>query len=238
MTERRVLSGDRRITADQHLLDIAHEEEWKQRAAWRIMKFQAEFVEGFDAMEEADLGDAIGVYGSARTPVDSEEYKLGVELGRKLGEAGFSIITGGGPGTMEAANRGAVEAGVKSVGLGIELPFEQGINEFVHVELDFKYFFVRKVMFLKYSCGFCALPGGFGTMDELFESLTLVQTGKVGKFPIALIGTGYWGGLADWLRNSMLAEGKISPKDVDLLMVTDDLDEAVDHMRRAGGPDE
>jgi uncharacterized protein (TIGR00730 family) len=223
----------RHVTADEKVLDAAHREEWKQRAAWRVMKFQSEFVEGFDAMEAAELGDAICVYGSARTPVDSEEYKLGVDLGRKLGEAGFSVITGGGPGAMEAANRGAVEAGVKSVGLGIELPFEQGINDFVHVELDFKYFFVRKVMFLKYSCGFCALPGGFGTMDELFEALTLVQTGKVGKFPIALIGSGYWGGLYNWLRDSMLNEGKISPPDVDLLMMTDDVDEAVEHMRLA-----
>ncbi|MFG3339593.1 TIGR00730 family Rossman fold protein [Glycomyces sp. NPDC048151] len=224
---------DRRVTADEKVLDARHREEWKQRAAWRVMKFQAEFVEGFDAMEAAGLGDAICVYGSARTPVDSPEYKLGVDLGRKLGEAGFSVITGGGPGAMEAANRGAVEAGVKSVGLGIELPFEQGINEFVHIELDFKYFFVRKVMFLKYSCGFCALPGGFGTMDELFEALTLVQTGKVGKFPIALIGSHYWGGLYDWLRDSMLREGKISPPDVDLLTMTDDLDEAVAHMKQA-----
>ncbi|PRY57878.1 TIGR00730 family Rossman fold protein [Glycomyces artemisiae] len=227
------MTSDRRITDDQRLLDLEHSEEWKQRAAWRVMKFQAEFVEGFDVLEAADLGDAVCVYGSARTVVDSEEYKLGVDLGRKLGEAGFSVITGGGPGAMEAANRGAYDAGVKSVGLGIELPFEQGINEFVDIELDFKYFFVRKVMFLKYSCGFCALPGGFGTMDELFEALTLEQTGKVGKFPIALIGTDYWGGLVEWLRASMLGDGKISTKDLDLLLVTDDLDEAVAHMQQS-----
>ncbi|WP_112138004.1 TIGR00730 family Rossman fold protein [Glycomyces dulcitolivorans] len=226
------MTSDSRITDDQRLLDLEHSEEWKQRAAWRVMKFQAEFVEGFDTLEAADLGDAVCVYGSARTVVDSEEYKLGVDLGRKLGEAGFSVITGGGPGAMEAANRGAFEANVKSVGLGIELPFEQGINEFVDIELDFKYFFVRKVMFLKYSCGFCALPGGFGTMDELFEALTLEQTGKVGKFPIALIGTAYWSGLVEWLRTSMLGDGKISPKDLDLLLVTDDLDEAVAHMQQ------
>jgi uncharacterized protein (TIGR00730 family) len=226
------MTSDSRITDDQRLLDLEHSEEWKQRAAWRVMKFQAEFVEGFDTLEAADLGDAVCVYGSARTVVDSEEYKLGVDLGRKLGEAGFSVITGGGPGAMEAANRGAFEANVKSVGLGIELPFEQGINEFVDIEIDFKYFFVRKVMFLKYSCGFCALPGGFGTMDELFEALTLEQTGKVGKFPIALIGTAYWSGLVEWLRTSMLGDGKISPKDLDLLLVTDDLDEAVAHMQQ------
>jgi uncharacterized protein (TIGR00730 family) len=223
----------RRVTADEHLLDVKHSEEWKQKAAWRVMKIQAEFVEGFDTLEAAELGDAIGVYGSARTPVDSDEYKLGIELGHKLGQAGFSVITGGGPGVMEAANRGAVDAGVKSVGLGIELPFEQGINEYVDIQLDFHYFFVRKVMFLKYSNGFCALPGGFGTMDELFESLTLVQTEKVGKFPIALIGIDYWGGLVDWLRKSMMGEGKINPADVDLLLVTDDLDEAVAHMKQA-----
>ena len=227
------MSSKRRITADEHLLDVAHREEWKQKAAWRVMKIQAEFVEGFDTLEAAELGDAIGVYGSARTPVDSEEYKLGVDLGSKLAKAGFNVITGGGPGAMEAANRGAAEGGVKSVGLGIELPFEQGVNDFVDIQIDFHYFFVRKVMFLKYSCGFCALPGGFGTMDELFESLTLVQTEKVGKFPIALIGTDYWGGLVEWLRGSMMGEGKINPADVDLLMVTDDVDEAVDHMRQA-----
>lgn len=228
------MTSKRRVTADEHLLDFRHREEWKQQASWRTLKIQSEFVEGFDTLEAAELGDAIGVYGSARTEVDSEEYKLGVELGRRLGEAGFSIITGGGPGAMEAANRGATEAGVKSVGLGIELPFEQGINDYVDVQLDFHYFFVRKVMFLKYSRGFCALPGGYGTMDELFESLTLVQTEKVGRFPIALIGTDYWGGLVDWLRSSMVEQGKINDSDVDLMLVTDDLDEAVAHMGEAG----
>ncbi|WP_035735537.1 TIGR00730 family Rossman fold protein [Glycomyces arizonensis] len=223
----------RRVTADEHLLDSRRSDEWKRKASWRVMKIQAEFVEGFDKLEEAELGDAIGVYGSARTPVGSEEYRLGVELGRKLGKAGFSILTGGGPGAMEAANRGAAEAGVKSVGLGIELPFEQGVNDYVDIQLDFHYFFVRKVMFLKYSCGFCALPGGYGTMDELFESLTLVQTEKVGKFPIALIGTAYWGGLVDWLRTSMVEQRKIHPDDVELVLVTDDVDEAVEHMGTA-----
>lgn len=228
------MTQKRRVTADEHLLDSRRSEEWKQKAAWRVMKIQAEFVEGFDALSEADVGEAIGVYGSARTPVDSEEYKLCVELGGRLAEAGFCVITGGGPGAMEAANRGAREAGGKSVGLGIELPFEQGINPYVDIELNFHYFFVRKVMFLKYSHGFCALPGGYGTMDELFESLTLVQTNKVGKFPIALIGTDYWGGLVNWLRHSMVDQGKINPEDVDLLLVTDDLDEAVAHMRQTG----
>jgi uncharacterized protein (TIGR00730 family) len=224
------MTTKRRITADEHLLDSKRNEEWKQKASWRVLKIQAEFVEAFELLEESQLGEAIGVYGSARTEIDSEEYKLGVELGRKLAEAGFCVITGAGPGAMEAANRGAQEAGGRSVGLGIELPFEQGINPYVDVALDFHYFFVRKVMFLKYSQGFCALPGGFGTMDELFESLTLVQTNKVGSFPIALVGTEYWGGLADWLRASMLADGKISPADLDLMLVTDDLDEAVNHM--------
>ncbi|WP_084471782.1 TIGR00730 family Rossman fold protein [Haloglycomyces albus] len=221
---------NRRITADEHLLDSRRQEEWKQKASWRVLKIQAEFVEGFDTLQEANIGDAIGVYGSARTSEDSEEYKQGIELGRKLVEAGFGVLTGGGPGTMEAANRGAYDSGGTSVGLGIELPFEQGINDYVTVGLNFHYFFARKVMFLKYSQGFCALPGGFGTMDELFESLTLVQTEKVGFFPIALIGSDYWGGLVDWLRHTMCADGKIDDKDVDLLLVTDDLDEAVEHM--------
>ncbi|WP_232805707.1 LOG family protein [Glycomyces xiaoerkulensis] len=224
------MTEQRRVTEDEHLLDLRHREEWKQKAAWRVMKIQAEFVEGFETLEAADLGAAIGVYGSARTEVDSEEYKLSAELGGKLGEAGYSVITGGGPGAMEAANRGAADAGVTSVGLGVELPFEQGLNPYVDLELNFHYYFVRKVMFLKYSTGFCALPGGFGTMDELFESLTLVQSQKVGSFPIALIGTAYWGGLIDWLRGTMVADGKVHPDDVDQLLVTDDLDEAVAHM--------
>ncbi|MFC4333640.1 LOG family protein [Salininema proteolyticum] len=221
----------RRVTADERLLSSVLDEQWKRDAAWRVLKIQSEFVEGFETLESRKIGQAIGVYGSARTPEGSREYGQGVTLGRKLVEAGYGVVTGGGPGTMEAANRGAFDAGGCSVGLGIELPFEQGTNPYVNVELNFHYFFARKVMFLKYSQGFCALPGGYGTMDELFESLTLVQTEKVGHFPIALIGSAYWGGLVDWLRDTMAADGKIDQKDVDLLLVTDDLDEAVAHMK-------
>jgi uncharacterized protein (TIGR00730 family) len=152
---------------------------------------------------------------------------MGVELGRKLSGAGYAVITGGGPGCMEAANKGAREAGGVSVGLGIELPFEQSMNEYVDLGVEFRYFFVRKTMFVKYSCGFVTLPGGFGTMDELFEALTLVQTRKVTSFPVVLMGTEFWGGLLDWIKSTLVGTGKISPADVDLIQVTDDVDEAV-----------
>ncbi|QSB04592.1 TIGR00730 family Rossman fold protein [Natronoglycomyces albus] len=222
--------GRRKVTADEHLLDSQRSEEWKQRAAWRSLRILSEFVDGFETLSELDQTQAVGVFGSARSGEGTPEYTLGRELGRKLAEAGCTVITGGGPGAMEAANRGAQDRDGMSVGLGIELPFEQGINAYTDLEVDFRYFFVRKVMFLKYSQGFCVLPGGYGTMDELFEALTLVQTNKVGKFPIALIGTEFWGGLVDWLRDTMAKAGNISYADLDLMIVTDDLDEAVDHM--------
>ncbi|MEV7908160.1 TIGR00730 family Rossman fold protein, partial [Streptomyces anulatus] len=164
---------------------------------------------------------------SARTPEDSPDYEMGVRIGRKLSEAGYAVITGGGPGCMEAANRGAREAGGVSVGLGIELPFEQHMNEYVDLGIEFRYFFVRKTMFVKYSCGFVALPGGFGTLDELFEALTLVQTRKVTSFPVVLLGTEFWGGLVEWIKTTLVDSGKISPADLDLVQVTDDVDEAV-----------
>ena len=192
---------------------------------WRVMRIQAEFVEGFGAL--AELPPAVTVFGSARTPRDTPEYELGVRLGRALTEAGYAVITGGGPGCMEAANKGAREAGGISVGLGIELPFEQAMNEYVDLGVEFRYFFVRKTMFVKYACGFVALPGGFGTLDELFEALTLVQTRKVTSFPVVLLGTSYWGGLVDWVKGTLAVEGKISPQDVDLMSLTDDVDEAV-----------
>jgi uncharacterized protein (TIGR00730 family) len=192
---------------------------------WRVMRIQAEFVEGFGAL--AELPPAVTVFGSARTPVDSPEYQMGVRLGRALSEAGYAVITGGGPGCMEAANKGAREAGGISVGLGIELPFEQAMNEYVDLGVEFRYFFVRKTMFVKYACGFVALPGGFGTLDELFEALTLVQTRKVTSFPVVLLGTSYWGGLLDWVKGTLAVEGKISPQDVELIDLTDDVDEAV-----------
>jgi uncharacterized protein (TIGR00730 family) len=212
-------------THDERLLDRRGPAEWLHMDPWRVMRIQAEFVEGFGAL--AELPPAVTVFGSARTPVDSPEYQMGVRLGRALSEAGYAVITGGGPGCMEAANKGAREAGGISVGLGIELPFEQAMNEYVDLGVEFRYFFVRKTMFVKYACGFVALPGGFGTLDELFEALTLVQTRKVTSFPVVLLGTSYWGGLLDWVKGTLAVEGKISPQDVELIDLTDDVDEAV-----------
>ncbi len=212
-------------TTDQRLLDSRGRVDWLHTDPWRVMRIQAEFVEGFGAL--AELGPAVSVFGSARTPRGSDEYALGVELGRRLVEAEFAVITGGGPGAMEAANRGAWEAGGVSVGLGIELPFEQSMNEWIDIAINFRYFFARKTMFVKYAQGFIVLPGGFGTLDELFEALTLVQTHKVTQFPVVLMGTQYWSGLLEWLRATMLAEGKIAAADLDLMHLTDDAAEAV-----------
>jgi uncharacterized protein (TIGR00730 family) len=198
-----------------------------------VLRIQSEFIEGFGTL--AELPPAISVFGSARTPVDSPEYEAGVRLGRGLVEAGFAVITGGGPGAMEAANRGACEANGTSVGLGIELPFEQGLNPYVEIGLNFRYFFVRKMMFVKYAQGFVVLPGGLGTLDELFEALTLVQTQKVTRFPIVLFGTAYWGGLVDWLRDTVIAEGKAAEQDLLLFHVTDDVDEAVALVSKEAG---
>ncbi|MBA0051418.1 TIGR00730 family Rossman fold protein [Streptomyces sp. AJS327] len=212
-------------TTDQRLLDQPGPSDFIHKDPWRVMRIQAEFVEGFGAL--AELGPAVSVFGSARTPVDSPEYDAGVRIGRALVEAGFAVITGGGPGGMEAANKGALDAGGTSVGLGIELPFEQGLNEYVDIGVNFRYFFVRKTMFVKYARGFVVLPGGFGTLDELFEALTLVQTRKVTRFPIVLFGSRYWGGLVDWVRDAVVAEGKAAAHDLELFHVTDDIDEAV-----------
>ncbi|POX40529.1 TIGR00730 family Rossman fold protein [Streptomyces sp. Ru73] len=221
-------------TTDQRLLDSEGPSEWVHTDPWRVMRIQSEFVEGFGAL--AELGPAISVFGSARTPRESPEYEAGVGLGRALVEAGFSVITGGGPGAMEAANKGAHEAGGTSVGLGIELPFEQGMNEYVNLGVDFRYFFVRKTCFVKYARGFVVLPGGLGTLDELFEALTLVQTRKVTRFPIVLFGTEYWGGLVDWLRDTLIAQGKASTRDLDLFHLSDDVDEAVALVTKEVGP--
>ncbi len=215
-------------TTDQRLLDSRGPTDWVHTDPWRVLRIQAEFVEGFGGL--AELGPAISVFGSARTRTDDPVYALGEQLGRGLVEAGFAVITGGGPGAMEAANKGACEAGGTSVGLGIELPFEQGLNPYVDIGINFRYFFARKTMFVKYSRGYVVLPGGMGTLDELFEAVTLVQTRKVTTFPIVLLGTAYWGGLLDWLRDSVLADGKISESDLELLQVTDDVDEAVELM--------
>ncbi|MGZ4429251.1 MAG: LOG family protein [Nocardioidaceae bacterium] len=215
-------------TTDQRLLDSRGPSDWVHTDPWRVLRIQSEFVEGFGAL--AELGPAISVFGSARTGPDQPHYALAEQLGRRLTEAGFAVITGGGPGVMEAANKGALEAGGTSVGLGIELPFETGMNRYVDLGVNFRYFFARKTMFVKYAQGFVVLPGGFGTLDELFEALTLVQTQKVTSFPIVLLGDGYWSGLLEWLRATALVEGKLNQPDLDILTLTDDVDEAVQVM--------
>jgi uncharacterized protein (TIGR00730 family) len=215
-------------TTDQRLLDTRGDTGWVHSDPWRVMRIQSEFVEGFGLL--AELPRAISVFGSARTAPDSPDYEMGRRLGAALADAGWAVITGGGPGAMEAANRGASEAGGLSVGLGIELPFEQSLNSWVDLGIEFRYFFARKTMFVKYSQGFICLPGGFGTLDELFEALTLVQTRKVNQFPVVLMGARFWGPLVDWLRGTLEAQGFVSAGDVDLLTVTDDVDEAVQRM--------
>jgi uncharacterized protein (TIGR00730 family) len=212
-------------TTDQRLLDNRGRSDWLHADPWRVMRIQSEFVEGFGAL--AELGPAVSVFGSARTKPGSPYYALGEEVGRRLAAAGYAVITGGGPGAMEAANKGAIQTGAASVGLGIELPFEQGLNGYVNIGVNFRYFFARKTMFVKYAEGFIVLPGGFGTLDELFEAVTLVQTQKVTSFPIVLLGTDYWGGLLEWLKTTALDHGTISEKDLRLLHLTDDIDEAV-----------
>lgn len=212
-------------TTDQRLLDQRGPADWVHTDPWRVLRIQAEFVEGFGQL--AELGPAVTVFGSARTRPEDPMYESSRLIAEKLCERGYAVITGGGPGAMEAANRGASECGGTSVGLGIELPHEQGLNEWVDIGINFRYFFVRKTMFVKYSQGYVVMPGGFGTMDELFEALTLAQTGKVTTFPIVLFGTQYWGGLVDWLRDTMLPDGKIGEKDLELVHLTDDPEDAV-----------
>jgi uncharacterized protein (TIGR00730 family) len=203
--------------------------------AQRLLRIQDELRAGFRTLDH--IGKAVSIFGSARTPRDHPSYREARELARTLGHAGFSIITGGGPGIMEAANRGARDAGVPSVGLGIDLPNEQGVNEWVDLELTFHYFFTRKVMFVRYASGFVAYPGGFGTLDELFEAATLRQTEKIRYFPIVLMGGGYWGGMVDWLRDSVLAAGNIGADDVETLRICEEpgsvleILEDVDHRR-------
>lgn len=193
---------------------------------WRILRIQGEFVYGINAL--AEVGAAVSVFGSARSPETDPYYQDARRLGRLLTEAGFAVITGGGPGIMEAANRGAYEAGGYSIGCNIELPFEQDPNPYVHQSINFRYFFVRKTMFVKFSDGFVIFPGGFGTLDELFEALTLVQTRKIHRFPIVLYGSKYWKGLLDWVMDTMLESGAISAEDLNLLIVTDSLEEVRD----------
>lgn len=218
-------------TTDQRLLDSSGHGDWVHTDPWRVMKIQAEFVEGFNDLSE--VGPAVSVFGSARTPKDHPTYAQAEAVGRGLAEAGFVVITGGGPGTMEAANKGALEAGGESIGLGIELPFEARLNDYVSFGLNFRYFFVRKMMFVKYSQGYVVMPGGLGTMDELFEAMTLSQTQKITQFPVVLMGVEHWQGLLDWMRETMLADGRIKQSDLDMITLTDDVDEAVELMLKA-----
>lgn len=213
-------------TEDEQLLNSPQaEHDFTKSDPWRVFRIMGEFVEGFDTL--ANVGPAVAVFGSARVQPGHPQYEAAQTTGRLLAEAGYAVITGGGPGLMEAANRGADEADGISIGCNIELPFEQGTNPYVEVAVNFRYFFVRKTMFVKYSEAFVIFPGGFGTMDELFEALTLIQTGKIRNFPVILFGSDYWKGLLDWIRNTMGSEGKISPGDVDLLHITDSPEEAV-----------
>jgi uncharacterized protein (TIGR00730 family) len=214
------------LTEDEKLLQSPEEEAtaFTRSDPWRVMRITSEFVEGFDALSDVQKG--VTIFGSARTGPDDEMYTAARETARLLAEQGFAILTGAGPGIMEAANRGAKDGGGHSVGCNIELPFEQGANPYVDTLVNFRYFFVRKTMFIKYSNAFIIFPGGFGTLDELFEALTLIQTGKIYQFPVVLFGTHYWAGLVRWMTSRMVAEGKISPGDLDLLLLTDDPREA------------
>ena len=221
------LSGDQvpATTTDQRLLESKSDTDWVHEDPWRVMRIQAEFVEGFSSL--AEIGPAVSIFGSARLKAGTQAYADTREIARRLADNGNSIITGGGPGIMEAGNHGACEGGAVSIGLGIELPFETGLNEHVELGVNFRYFFVRKTMFLKYSRGFVVMPGGFGTLDELFEAFTMVQTGKVTSFPIVLFGTGYWQGLVDWMRDTLLVSGTITEADLRMFTLTDDIDEVV-----------
>lgn len=223
------MQHDGSTTEDEKLLERRLAPAFLDTDPWRALRILAEFVEGFDAM--AAVGPAVTVFGSARTKPGDEMYELARTIGTKLAEAGYAVITGGGPGSMEAANRGCREGGGLSVGCNIELPHEQALNPYVDLGVEFRYFFARKVMFVKYADGFVILPGGFGTMDELFEALTLIQTGKVRHFPVILVGSSYWAGLLDWIRDTLLAGGAVAPGDLELLQVSDDPDEVVGMLR-------
>jgi len=229
----------RSSTTDQRLLDShgpagGSDSGWVHTDPWRVQRIQAEFVEGFGAL--AELGPAVSVFGSARTHEDDPQYQLAREIAGRLVNAGWAVITGGGPGAMEAANRGAWEAGGVSVGLGIELPVEAGLNAYIDLAVNFRYFFARKTMFVKYSQGFVVLPGGVGTLDELFEALTLVQTGKITRFPVVLVGRDYWRGLVDWLRDRVVAEGKASAEDLEAFTVVDTADEVMAVIKTVASP--
>ena len=223
--------GADRRTEDQMLLRSAGPSvDFQDTDTWRTLRIMGEFVEGFDAL--ADIGPAVSIFGSARIGRRNRYYGAARRLAAALAKQGFAIITGGGPGVMEAANRGAKEAGGISIGCNIELPFEQGLNEYVDLGMEFRYFFVRKVMFVKYAEGFVIFPGGFGTLDELFEALTLIQTGKVDHFPVVLYGREYWEGMMQWIREKPLYEEKIAPEDLRLVTITSDIDEACEAITR------
>jgi uncharacterized protein (TIGR00730 family) len=226
----RTMDDNKRPTEDETLLEGPQPQERRDKAQilvsdpWRVLRIMGEFVWGFDNL--ADVQDGVSIFGSARTLPDDPHYKAAVETGRLLAKAGIPVITGGGPGIMEAANRGAFEAKGLSIGCNIELPFEQGSNAYLSRSLNFKFFFVRKTMFVKYATAFLVFPGGYGTLDELFEALTLIQTGKVKHFPVILFGSAYWAGLVEWLTRTVAEERKINPTDLLLFRVTDDPAEA------------
>lgn len=220
------------LTADAKLLQgVLTGDEFTHTDPWRVLRIMSEFIEGFDTL--SNLQKAVTVFGSARTSPSDPQYAAAVEVGAALARRGFAVITGGGPGIMEAANKGAKLAGGKSVGCNIELPFEQDTNPYVDVSVNFRYFFVRKTMFIKYSAAFIIFPGGFGTLDEMFEAVTLIQTGKISQFPVILFGRHYWAGMFRWLQTRVLGEGKISDGDIDLMTLTDDPEEAANIVAKA-----
>jgi uncharacterized protein (TIGR00730 family) len=225
------MAGNPTMTEDKKLLQRSVRPAFLDTDTWRALRILAEFVEGFDAL--AEVGRAITVFGSARVNEGDDVYDKAREIGRLLALEGYAVITGGGPGVMEAANRGCQEGGGLSVGCNIELPQEQGLNAYVDLGVEFRYFFARKTMFVKYADGFVIMPGGFGTMDELFEALTLIQTGKIEHFPVVLVGTEFFGGFVDWIKAKLLAEKMIAPGDIDLLQVTDDPKQVIEIIRAA-----
>lgn len=219
-------SGSNSEENQQYWLDS-----FKAGDSWRLFKIMSEFVDGFDSL--ASVGrPAVSIFGSARLTEEDPFYQMAVEIGERLGEAGYAIMTGGGPGIMEAGNKGASEAGAPSIGLNIHLPFEQEPNKFANIPLDFRYFFVRKVMLIKYAMAFICMPGGFGTMDELFEAITLIQTRRIKSFPIVLVGSSYWAGLVEWMNGSLLESGSIAEDDLHIFQVMDSADEIVKYIRR------
>ncbi|MBY0245655.1 MAG: TIGR00730 family Rossman fold protein [Sphingobacteriaceae bacterium] len=224
------------MNSEQKIRDAFSDKNWQEikvTDSWQIFKIMAEFVDGFEKL--AKIGPCVSIFGSARTKETNKYYQIAVECGKLLTDNGYGVITGGGPGIMEAGNKGAFQNGGKSVGLNIDLPFEQHNNNFIDSNklLEFDYFFIRKVMFMKYSQGFIVLPGGMGTMDELFEAITLIQTEKIARFPIVLVGISYWSGLIEWIKTQMLAtESNISPEDLNLFRLVDTADEAVEHIVR------